>query len=360
MKAFQKLALVSAIAMTSSAFALEAADDATLAAATGQDGITILVAPGTMTRAGITDDPLTVGTVEGLGVSRTTFDQLDLAGPGGPGADLTVKGLSINQVVVHDDDGLGTLGVDATANSGALVIGDGTAGDSTVVFADNTLPIRIDIDMVGNAVDASAGNGAMLNVRISTPTLAIKQGSVYVANSDAAPDDFDADGVAAGAPDADTLDDANGSSHSGRIKIMNGMEIVLGATVINVQLGREAQGNMVSVNASIIGGLTINNLETLDQGGAIRGGGIRADSLSIKDSAGANLTANVVADVAAALPGGDTSGGLVATIVSLGDAGGANLTLVNQRLGSATSPVMGDIQINGLNLAGTQLIIRGH
>jgi len=350
MKAFQKLALVSAIAMTSSAFALEVADDATLAAATGQDGITILVAPGAQTTASLTT----------LGVSGATLTQIDVAGPGGPGADNGFKGLSINQVVVHDDDGFGTLGTDATANSGALVIGDGTAGDSTVVFADNTTPIRIDIDMVGVATDAAAGNGAMLNVRISTPTLAIKQGSVYVANSDSAPDEFDEAGVAQA--DADLLDNANGSSHSGRIKIMNGMEIVLGATTINVQLGREAQGNMVSVNASIIGGLTINNLETLDQGGAIRGGGIRADSLSIKDSAGANLTANIVADVAADLdgPGPDTFGGLVATIVGLGDAGGANLTLVNQRLGSATSPVMGDIQINGLNLAGTQLIIRGH
>jgi len=350
MKAFQKLALVSAIAMTSSAFALEAADDATLAAATGQDGITILVAPGTISEATLT------GT---YGVSATTAAALDVSGPLGA-ADNNLKGLTINQVIVHDDDGYGTLGTDATANSGALVIGDGTAADSTVVFADNTTPIRIDIDMVGVATDAAAGNGAMLNVRISTPTLAIKQGAVYVANSDAAPDEFDADGVAQA--DADVLDNANGSTQTGAIKIMNGMEIVLGATTINVQLGREAQGNMVSVNASIIGGLTINNLETLDQGGAIRGGGIRADSLTIKDSAGANLTANVVADVAADLdgPGPDTFGGLVATIVGLGDAGGANLTLVNQRLGSATSPVMGDIQINGLNLAGTQLIIRGH
>ncbi len=325
MKAFQKLALVSAIAMTSSAFALEVADDATLSAATGQDGITILVAPGQISEATLT------GT---YGVSAATAAALDVSGPAAVADDL-LKGLTINQVVVHDDDGLGVLGTDATANSGALVIGDGTAADSTVVFADNTTPIRIDIDMVGVATDAAAGNGAMLNVRISTPTLAIKQGSVYVANSDSAPDEFDEAGVAQA--DADLLDNANGSSHSNRIKIMNGMEIVLGATSINVQLGREAQGNMVSVNASIIGGLTINNLETLDQGGAIRGGGIRADSLSIKDSAGANLTANIVADVVATIGGADTSGGLIATIVGLGDAGGANLTLVNQRLGSATS-----------------------
>lgn len=350
MKAFQKLALVSAIAMTSSAFALEVADDETLSAATGQDGITIWVAPGQIAEADLT------GT---YGVSATTAAAMDVSGPLGA-ADNFLKGLTINQVVVHDDDGYGGQ-PSATGNSGALVIGDGSAADSTVVFADNTTPIRIDIDMVGVATDASAGNGAMLNVRISTPQLAIKQGSVYVANSNAASDEYDADGALGGA--ADGIDGQEGSSHSDRIKIMNGMEIVLGATTINVQLGREAQGSMVSVNASIIGGLTINNLETLDQGGAVRGGGIYADSLSIVDDGGANLTANIAADVAADLDGAgpDTFGGLVVTIAQLGHAtNGANLTLVNQSLGSATSPVMGDIQINGLNIAGTQLIIRGH
>lgn len=355
MKAFQKLALVSAIAMTSSAFALEVADDETLSAATGQDGVTILVAPGARTTADLEVS------ATGLGVSAATLAQIDaVVVAGNPGTAGVFKGLSINQVVVHDDDGYGGQ-PSATGNSGALVIGDGSVGDSTVVFANDNQPIRIDIDMVGVATDAAAGNGAMLNVRITTPTLAIKQGSVYVANSDAASDEYDADGVLGGA--ADGIDGQEGSSHSGRILIMNGMEIVLGGTTINVQLGREAQGNMVSVNASIIGGLTINNLETLDQGGAIRGGGIYADSLTIRDAGGANLTANVVADVAGDIdgPGPDTFGGLVVTIAQLGDAtNGANLTLVNQSLGSATSPVMGDIQINGLNIAGTQLIIRGH
>ncbi len=100
MKAFQKLALVSAIALTSTAFAMEVADDETLASATGQDGITIAIAPGTRNAAQLT----------GLGVDLLSAGlDLDLAINGG-NADGVYKGLSITQTVIHDDDGLNTLG----------------------------------------------------------------------------------------------------------------------------------------------------------------------------------------------------------------------------------------------------------
>ena len=47
MKMLKKLALVSAISMISAGtFAMEAMDDESMAATTGQDGITILIAPG--------------------------------------------------------------------------------------------------------------------------------------------------------------------------------------------------------------------------------------------------------------------------------------------------------------------------
>jgi len=359
MKALKKLALVSAVSMISAgAFAMEAMDDESMSAATGQDGITILVSPGTKTAAQLI----------ALGVDETTV------GSGVLNVDATIdannndtfKGLSITQTVIHDDDGFTVAqgGSAATTNSGAIVIGDGSAADSTVVFADDANPIQIDIDAVGDHNGAAAGGGAMLNVKITTPTLAIKTGDIYVANSDAAADDIDADGAAA--VDADTLD-TDGTTHSGRIKIMNGSEIVLGATVINIQLGNEAQGAaiggaMVAVNASIVGGLTINNLETLDQGGVLAGGAIRASSLVLKDSAGANLSAAVfvnVEDALAAIPG-DTSGGLIVTIASLGDAGGVNMTLNDVQLGSTTAADLGDVQMLGLNLSGTSLIIRGH
>ena len=369
MKMLKKLALVSAVSMISAgAFAMEALDDESMAAATGQDGITIFVSPGTKT-----------GTqLAAMGVSDSGMNTIDVAGTlnngatEGVGTNGAFKGLSITQIVIHDDDGFtaamgGTAG--ATDNSGAIVIGDGSAADSTVVVADDFQPLQIDIDAVGDHNGALAGGGAMLNVKITTPQLLIKQGAVYVANSNAAADDIDADGVAA--VDGDALD-TDGTSHSARIKIMNGMEIVLGSTVIQIQLGNEAQGSgvggaMIAVNASIIGGLTINNLETLDQGGVLNGGAIRASSLSLVDNAGAgNLTASVFVNIEDSLStvssffAGDTSGGLIVTLAQLGSATGADLTLNDQALGSATAPDLGDVQMTGLNLNGSSLIIRGH
>lgn len=68
MKALKKLALVSAVSMISAgAFAMEAMDDESMAAATGQDGITIKVSLGTRSQTTLTT----------LGVSSTTFDQID-------------------------------------------------------------------------------------------------------------------------------------------------------------------------------------------------------------------------------------------------------------------------------------------
>jgi len=411
MKGLKKLALASAIAMTSAgAFAMEAVDDETLSAATGQDGITILVSPGTLSVAQLQALGVTNNTINAVGQFSNGAQTGAPAGvftPGTPDGsfDITTdlsKGLSISQVVVHDDDGLnvrydgntasGTFGqyllLSAGAgnrNSGALVIGGvGGAADSTVVFAKGDAPIVIDIDTIGLVTNAAAAavDGAQLNVRITTPKLGIKLGAQYVANSNAAAADnndsvtttgWTKDGAAGGAL-AGTDVDGTTLDGSTPVKIMNGMEVILGATSINIQLGQETVtagtgGAMISVNATINGGLTINNLETLDQGGAIRGGGIYAGSLSVADNAGTgdlnavvyvnaednlnNINPALDADIAA-------GGGLVVTLASLGSATGIDLTLNDQKLGASTAAVMGDIQIKGLQLAGTSLIIRGH
>ena len=362
MKMLKKLALVSAISMISAgAFAMEAMDDESMASTTGQDGITILVKPGLITDTQATD----------MGVSTTTQNLIDNAAQGYyANSDNKFAGLSIGSIVVHDDDGLGALG-SSTANSGALVIGGGydkngngnftDAGDTTalkdrtVLLADGSKAITIDIDMIGEnypsavsgpaltnannnltsarnaeavllgeadyataspankllvdgtaavttaatAVAAANANvaahtGAILNVKISTPRLAIKTGDIYVANSNAAEAGRDADGatVALGV-------EVDGTSTSNKIKIMSGLEIVMGAATTTIQLGSEAQGHMIVANTSLIGGLTINNLEVFDAGGTLNptlgtvvttGGSFYAKSLSIKDAGGSNLS----------------------------------------------------------------------
>lgn len=375
MKMLKKLALVSAVSMISAgAFAMEALDDESMAATTGQDGITIMVVPGVKTTADLT----------ALGVSAASIAAVDSAV--GNTANGRFKGLSIGTIVQHDDDGVGAgLGFAANMNSGSMVIGGGADGasaadilaDSTVVFADDTLPIIIDIDMVGDT-NVAAGNQSMLNVKISTPMLVIKLGAQYVSNSNAAAAGIsDVGATTAGSLEVNGTSQTDSSGDTGKIKIANAMEIVLGASVINIQLGSETQtiggvSSMILINTALAGGLTINNSSLIDAGGAITGGSIRMDSLKITDAGGANLSViagiNVEDDInqLAALTGATytgpaaTEGGLVLTLFQFGGAGGADINITNQKLGSATAQDLGDIQILGLQLAGTSLIIRGH
>lgn len=86
MKTFTKLALVSSMALSANAFAMQAMDDSALSATTGQDGLSI-----------------------GIGISK----------------------IEIEKLFIHDNDGLnGTID-----NAGAIVIqGNGIAGDANENF----------------------------------------------------------------------------------------------------------------------------------------------------------------------------------------------------------------------------------
>ena len=442
MKMLKKLALVSAVSMISAgAFAMEAMDDESMASATGQDGITILLSPGT-----------TTGTALNLlGVTAATMNKIDVGGTINNGATADVgtngafKGLSIKQVVIHDNDGwtaaMGGVANGATAgtdNSGALVIGDGTASGSTVVFADDTQPISIDIDMVGdNNGSTAAGGKAMLNVRIKTPTLAIKTGKIYVADSfnsavtsvpattasaaQIATTKSNGIGGAYAANTSDNVAAVDGNQYRGvtdsTTEIMGALEIVMGAATINIQLGAESQtlyggaevgaagaiynpSAMILLDATLTGGLALNNVSLKDRGGLIQGGDITIGSVKLANNGGTDLdmlvAVNVEDDLMAlnsnymvssastALENTDSAaeGGLVITIGGLGGKGtdglfgprtsgafnpagnnddtGVDISMNNLVLGSGTAKGVGDIQLVGLQLGGTSVIIRGH
>jgi len=433
MKMLKKLALVSAIsAISVSAFAMEAMDDEAMATTTGQDGITILVSPGTKAGAQLA----------ALGVSVKSLNAIDVGGTTSNGAtkDLgtngAFKGLSIKQVVVHDNDGWtaaggGTAG--STDNSGALVIGDGTAAGSTVLFADDTTPISIDVDMVGDNNGATANGKAMLNVKITTPTLAIKTGKIYVADSfNSSSSALAADitttktngiggAYAAGTQDNTTAVGVDGNQYRGALdsttEIMGSLEVVMGATTLNIQLGAEAQTlyggaevgaagaiynptAMILVDAKLTGGLALNNVNLKDRGGLIQGGDITVGSVKLTNNGGTDLDALVAINVeddlmalnanyavsststAAQNTASAAEGGLVITIGGLGGKGadglfgprtagafnpagtnddtGVDISMNNIVLGSSTAKGLGDVQLIGLNLAGTSMIIRGH
>ena len=437
MKMLKKLALVSAISMISAgAFAMEAMDDESMAETTGQDGITINIVPDAISRTN----------AAAMGVTAPTMNAIENNAP-------LYKGLSIGEIRVHDDDGYDAEG-SATHNSGALVIGgaavaedlngDGDmvdagelAGDATRTEANRTVllakgdkPIQINIDMVGDSNGALAGGGAMLNVEIKQPALAIKLGNIYVANSNAAPDDFDADGGAQN--DADSLDNQDGTTVSGKVKILDGLEIVMAQSTMTIQLGNESQGSMIVANAVLTNGLTLNNFALYDESGAAAltadnliagdvgsGGSFRASSIKITNNGGNDLTANTSIDFGSRITastvtvggaaetafknaravkagyadyasapapvqtaldaattyasglattasgtagtwgGIDTYNGLVITS-QLGDAGGANIAINNLALGDSNASVMGDVQILGLMLGKSKIVIMGH
>jgi len=306
MKAFTKLALVSAIAISSSAFALESADDVALSAVTGQDGINLTIA--------LPDY---------------------VAG--------TSHGLTIGQVNMHDSNGFGAL-----TDSGALQIGDGTVGNRIEMFCTDctngagSQGILAIIDTSGGAT----GTTPTLNVAVYVPALTINVGKVYVADSN-----------------------GTGSALDSQIEILDAMTLSLGTMNLNIQLGTEVQTlgsgltTMIKLNTTISNGLTISGFKLNDNNGTtvggnvLAGGSILVDTQTIKGAGDANLALVAGVDV--------TASGLVLTLDRLGTVGtvlsttgGVDLTMTGVHLGTAAN--VGDTEIKNLNLNGTQLVVSGH
>ncbi|ARG35665.1 MULTISPECIES: putative pilus system protein FilA [Acinetobacter] len=133
MKMFTKLALVSSLAISANAMAMQSMDDAALSAATGQDGINIGIALGS-------------------------------------------SGISIDKLYLHDNDGLasatGITGASGTAGSiaisGVTVTQKGTG---------NLLDLKIDTN------GAADSNGAFLNVAATVGAVDVHVGSIGVGTS---------------------------------------------------------------------------------------------------------------------------------------------------------------------------------
>ena len=140
MKLFPQLALVSAIAISGNAMAMQALDDESLSAATGQDGITLYIAPPTPTAALIA-----------AGFGTATYS----------GA------LTIDNVFIHDKDGVNgptagnppTAVVPAGSAAGAIVLGNPNGTNGLVIAG--SAGIKVDIDADSNAGDP------LLNVKVA-------------------------------------------------------------------------------------------------------------------------------------------------------------------------------------------------
>lgn len=230
MKLLTKLTLVSSIAMSANAMAMQALDDQTLSSTTGQDGINI-------------------------------------------GIKIDTGAITIDQLYIHDNDGLAVSedGRGGTGTAGAIVIGNGDGTPGIKITQTDTSKNLLDL-----AIDTDGGtgaDGAFLNVAANITGLKVEVGSIGVAKSNT--------------KDANSL--VRGVVDGGTNEILTGLTLELGTVGANIQLGATPQGAMIVVNSQIAGGLKLSNLGIKDNAA---GGSIVLDSIQIANTGQTYLDAN--------------------------------------------------------------------
>lgn len=302
MKLFTQLALVSAIAVSGQAMALQAMDDASLSDATGQDGI-----------------------------------------------DLTIStsGISIGKLLVHDNDGLdsgvatnggtnlggtGTAGDYTTGAAGAIVVNGVTVGVSATqanaAFGGALAKISIDTD---SGAGGTATGNPFLNINVKTNGIDVGVGSIAVAASN----------------DVSTMVGARRGAGA-ETTIISGLNLTVGASELNVQLGAQPQGAMIIAQGVIQGGITISSLNLID---AATTGAIGIQGLKVTSANSANLAVDTAISV---LPAAHASGGgLLITPTGANDIYIGGITL-----GNANS--IGSIEIQNLNMGTSSILVSGH
>ena len=356
MKMFTKLALVSSMAISANAMAMQSMDDAALSAATGQDGINI-----------------------GIGISK----------------------IEIEKVLIHDNDGLSNT---ATLNGTAIVGGTGVTGTTTssgaIVIKGNgqgtalTNPnfangIVITAPMSGGTLDTTRAlashnlmdltidtdkgtgtNGAFLNVAAAVSGLDIYIGEIGVSASNA--------------PGA-TVRRGNDSTNYNAI--LSGLTLKTGVTSANIQLGAAPQGAMIVLNTTMKGGLELKDLGIIDSSTAKglkdgtslanrAAGQIYLDSIKVVDATKGDLTVNAKVSVVGKATGETLDKGYLQIVTGSGNAAGSLATgdtsdiyIKGIHLGSKAAASIGDVEVQGLttyyndgtsNVAGSMITISGH
>ena len=313
MKKLTKLALASSIAFSANAMALEALDDATMSATTGQDGLTI-----------------------GIGISK----------------------IEIEKLFIHDNDGYDGIG--GTGAAGAIYIqanGTGATANHGVViganYDDNGAYLLTTRNLADLKIDSDAGGGnPFINIAAAVSGLDIHIGEIGV--------------VASGPQGGSSTSIRRGGEGDGNA-ILTGLSLKTGQLYANVQLGAAPQGAMIKLNATMLGGLTIENLGILDNSTASatrEAGQIFIDKIQLTDSNSRDLTLNQSISIFGE-EGNDT--GFI-RIVSTSGAHDNYVTGIH--LGSKNAPSIGDMEVQGLQtyfspalgqyVPGAIITVRGH
>lgn len=238
--------------------------------------------------------------------------------------------LSVNtDTIIHDTDGIDAAYQTLYGFAGAIVV---TGLDLQATG------IEVEID-AGDDVIGTTANAPTLNVHVNLANgVTLQTGTVGVANSNR-------DNSAWGA--------------TGTVNVLNNMTVSVGATDLNIQLGNEPQGAMISIVADVTNGLTLNNLGITDAGGTATytGGTIGASVVTLMNNndptmLSVNMGINVVDN-----GGVSGNGGLRIDINQLGDAvNGMDVRIERQYLGTVAAGYVGDVEVVGLDLTGAIII----
>lgn len=292
MKLFVKAALFSAMVTSTGVMAaqLKALDDSVLSDTTGQDGITITV--------------------------------------------TTPDAIKINQLYLHDNDGLATdAGTGGTEKAGAIKIGTLATGTDNQKANGITLTQTSNDPLLKLVIDSDAGaNGTTPFLNIGTTIGAMKAeiGTISVA--------------ASGTTGADSI--RRGGTNDA--VILEGLSLSIGSTSANIQLGNTPQGAMIKLKSSIGDGLTVENLALKDS--SKDGGGVLAFS-KMQVTSGGEKNLNVDSNV------NITTDGLV--LKTNNPAETYDMYITDLALGTKDKSI-GDVEIQGLSLGNTTISVTGH
>lgn len=256
-----------------------------------------------------------------------SLDDATLSGVTGQDGIAINLGLNVTtNAIIHDTDGIDNVST-AYSFDGAIIVTGlniNTQGND----------IRVEVD-AGDSSTA-VGTAPVLNINVAIPTgTTIQTGTLRVGNSN--------------------RDDAGWGYEAGSVSgvIMSNATITLGATTANIQLGNEAQGNMIQVNTVITGGVSIANSTLYDAGGALTGGVVGSSNIQILDNGGADLTVDAGMDITA-------TDGLLITLTQVGNAAtGFDMRVERLYLGTTTLGYLGDVELTGVNLNGSTVSISG-
>ncbi|ENX55173.1 MULTISPECIES: DUF6160 family protein [Acinetobacter] len=349
MKMFTKLALVSSMAISANAMAMQSMDDAALSAATGQDGINL-----------------------GIGISKIEIDKVLIHDNDGLATDATISGgvaSSTNPAIAGGTATAGAIVVNDISISApeavdANGVGTGSYDTSRMLATGNLADIRIDSD-------AGAGNGntAFLNIAAKVSGLDISIGEIGVSAST---------GGNTGTAGSSGTGIRRGNDTANYNAILSGLTLKTGQMNANIQLGAAPQGAMIVLDTKMVGGLEIKDLGILDNstnGATIAtgvtttaAGEIRLDSIKVADASGTDLS--VDAKVSVYGPSAANNGFL--KIVTGTTSPGTDVYIKGVHLGSAAAASIGDVEVQGMrtyynpthafgaDTMGTAITISGH